>query len=87
MSVVPNQWPSNSKGYKIMNSIGCGYFGTVWRAEVLEGKHKGEIVAIKMIELDRCADDKISGIRVKNFPSQKTFPHLLIEKHASCQSS
>jgi len=63
MSIVTNEWPSNTKGYKVMNSIGCGYFGTVWRAEVLEGKHKGEIVAIKMIELDKCADDKINGIR------------------------
>jgi len=46
-----------------MNALGCGYFGTVWRAEVLEGKHKGKHVAVKMIELDKCADNKISDIR------------------------
>lgn len=63
MSTTSSEWPSTSKGYKVMNALGCGYFGTVWRAEVLEGKHKGEHVAVKMIELDKCADNKISDIR------------------------
>jgi len=74
----PHLNPSNvPSGYKVMNSLGCGYFGTVifpyktsihshkvWRAEVLEGKHKGKHVAVKMIELDKCADNKINDIRV-----------------------
>jgi hypothetical protein len=36
----------------------------VWKGEVLEGCHKGETVAIKKVDLEKCADQKIEEIRV-----------------------
>lgn len=58
-----SDWPANEKGYKIDSVIGSGYFGKVWKAQVLEGMHQREYVAIKKIDLEKCADNKIEEIR------------------------
>jgi len=56
-------WPASSKSYKLLGPLGCGYFGIVWKAEVSEGTHIREHVAIKKIDLERYGDQKIEEIR------------------------
>jgi serine/threonine-protein kinase OSR1/STK39 len=63
MCSLQSDWPATSKSYKLLGPLGSGYFGIVWRAEVTEGAHKGEHVAIKKIDLERYGDQKIEEIR------------------------
>jgi len=58
-----DDWPNHTKGYKILNAIGKGYFGIVWKGEVLEGRHKGKEVAIKKLDLENCGNTKIDEFR------------------------
>ena len=36
----------------------------MWKAKVLEGEHKNNVVAIKKLDLERCDDNKLDDIRV-----------------------
>jgi serine/threonine-protein kinase OSR1/STK39 len=63
MSLCTNDWPATPNGYKLLCTIGEGSIGTVYKARVIEGKHKGEAVAVKMINLEKCGDNKIEDIR------------------------
>jgi serine/threonine protein kinase len=45
-------WPANASSYKLHTPIGQGSFGLVWKAECLEGPHKKQNVAIKIIDLE-----------------------------------
>jgi len=58
-----DEWPNSAKGYKILNAVGNGYFGVVWKAEVLDGRHKAQHVAIKKLDLEKCGNAKIDDIR------------------------
>jgi len=57
------EWPNNIRGYKIVSGVGKGYFGVIAKAEVLEGRHKGQFVAIKKLDLEKCGNTKIEEIR------------------------
>jgi len=63
MCSIQNDWPATAKGYKLKSALGSGYFGIVWRAEVLDGPHIHEHVAVKKIDLERYGDQKIEEIR------------------------
>jgi hypothetical protein len=45
-------WPHEPNSYKLECVIGMGSFGIVWRAQVTSGPHKGEVVAVKVIDID-----------------------------------
>jgi hypothetical protein len=45
-------WPHDANSYSLEYVIGMGSFGIVWRAKVMTGKHTGEVVAIKVIDID-----------------------------------
>jgi hypothetical protein len=45
-------WPHEPNSYKLEYVIGMGSFGIVWRAQVTSGPHKGEVVAVKVIDID-----------------------------------
>lgn len=40
-----------------------GTFGLVWKADVLEGSHRGHHVAIKIVDLEQFEDNSIDEIR------------------------
>lgn len=44
-------------------AIGVGSFGLVWQATVKSGPHKGELVAIKVIDMVQFNESNISEIR------------------------
>lgn len=46
------QWPANAASYQLNTPIGQGSFGLVWKAECLQGPHKKQKVAIKIIDLE-----------------------------------
>jgi len=81
MCSIQNDWPATSKGYKLLGPLGNGFFGIVWRAEVLDGPHNHENVAIKKIDLERYSDQKIEEIR-KNMLllNLLDYPHILSYK-------
>lgn len=58
-----NKWPSSSKGYELISPLGLGFFGIVWKAKVLEGLNSGIFVALKKINLDKYAGDKLEEIK------------------------
>ncbi|KAL4427232.1 hypothetical protein ABPG74_022319 [Tetrahymena malaccensis] len=51
--------------YKLISGLGSGYFGIVWKVQVLTGPHKGEYVAVKKIDMDKQTDSKMDEIRKK----------------------
>jgi len=63
MPACSTNWPCSPNGYKLLSPIGEGSLGTVWKAKVKEGKNEGSFVAIKKINLEKCADNKIEDIR------------------------
>ena len=60
-----------------------GSFGLVWKADVLEGKHKQKSVAIKIIDLEQFQDNSIDEIR-KEIAIMSTCQHKNV---ASCYVS
>ena len=40
-----------------------GTFGLVWRADVLDGSHRGQHVAIKIVDLEQFEDDSVDAMR------------------------
>jgi serine/threonine-protein kinase OSR1/STK39 len=59
----PDEWPMSSRGYELGSPIGFGAFGYVNVARVLRGRHKGERVAIKSIDLEQFPDSNLEEIR------------------------
>jgi len=47
-----------------MKPVGKGSFGIVWKSMILSEAHKGELVAIKIINLDDFRDKSVDEIRV-----------------------
>ena len=58
-----HQYPCRSNGYKLEMVVGGGSFGLVWKSIVLTGDHTGEIVAIKIIDLDQFEDMSLAEMR------------------------
>jgi serine/threonine-protein kinase OSR1/STK39 len=63
LSKAKEEWPNHTRGYKIVSGVGKGYFGVVTKSEVLEGRHKGQFVAVKKLDLEKCGSTKIEEIR------------------------
>ena len=40
-----------------------GTFGLVWKADVIEGPHRGEHVAVKVVDLEQFEDNSIDDMR------------------------
>uniref|UniRef100_A0A0G4HXM9 Protein kinase domain-containing protein n=1 Tax=Chromera velia CCMP2878 TaxID=1169474 RepID=A0A0G4HXM9_9ALVE len=57
------EWPETADGYQQGAVIGHGAFAPVYKARVLVGPHKGEEVAIKVIDLEAFADSSMEEIR------------------------
>jgi hypothetical protein len=55
---------NDSIDYMLRKPIGKGSFGIVWKARVINGPHRDEEVAIKIINLDDFKDKSIEEIRV-----------------------
>lgn len=62
-ATLQSDWPTYSQGYKLLNMIGKGHFGVVWKAKVTEGQYKGRYVAIKKIDLEKCDSSRLQDIR------------------------
>jgi hypothetical protein len=54
-----------------------GFFGLVWKAKVIEGPFVGTFVALKKINLDKYADEKLEDIKVSLFFSTSNFPSFV----------
>ena len=54
---------AKASAYKLTIPIGMGSFGLVWKADVLEGAHRGKSVAIKIVDLEQFEDNNIDEIR------------------------
>ena len=54
---------AKASAYKLMKPIGMGSFGLVWKADVIEGPHRGQHVAIKCVDLEQFEDNNIDEIR------------------------
>lgn len=64
-----------------------GSFGIVWQAEVMEGPHTGEMVALKIIDLASFEDSSIQDLR-KEIAIMSTSNHPnLVKVHTSFISS
>lgn len=63
--MASKEWPSIPKAYELITPLGLGTFGIVWKAKVLEGSFINSLVAIKILDLEKCTDYKIEEIRRK----------------------
>lgn len=61
--------------YKILNSLGSGSFGIVYRVECLKGKHKGQMMAAKIEQ-----SNKKSRVKIEYKLYNKLNPHNGIPK-------
>lgn len=59
----PSAYMAKAGAYKLTIPIGMGTFGLVWKADVLEGLHRGEHVAIKIVDLEQFEDNSIDEMR------------------------
>jgi len=73
-----HSYPSNIKHYQRIQTIGKGSSAKVsisilnfvqlikvWAAIILEGNHKGEVVAIKEVDLEKLDDENLQNLQVK----------------------
>jgi len=58
-----NNWPAKASSYKLTIPIGMGTFGLVWKADVLDGVHRGQNVAVKIVDLEQIEDNSIDDMR------------------------
>ena len=56
-------WLAQSAAYSLDTVIGVGSFGLVWKSTCLIGQHKGQKIAIKIIDLEHFPSDSIQDIR------------------------
>ena len=60
-----------------------GTFGLVWKADVLEGAHRGQHVAIKIVDLEQFEDNSIDEMR-KEIAIMSTCHHKnVVSAHVS----
>lgn len=57
------QWLARADSYALKIPIGMGTFGLVWKADVLDGPHRGQSVAIKIVDLEQFEDNNIDEMR------------------------
>ena len=54
---------ARAAAYKLVKPIGIGSFGLVWKADVIDGPHRGQSVAIKCVDLEQFEDKNMDEIR------------------------
>ena len=83
-SIMPNQnWPVRQNGYRLDIVIGMGNFGIVWRAECLEGPHRGEIVAIKIVDCAQFEDSSMQDLRRESAIMNTSRHRNIVSEHVA----
>ena len=57
-------YPDDLNGYRKIRVVGKGTFGLVFEAIVLKGKHSGEHICIKQVNLDKLDNKNLSYLSV-----------------------
>ena len=59
-----SDYPQEITSYKPIRIIGRGSFGSLYEGLVLTGSHKGELVAVKQIKIDKFNIKKYNNFKV-----------------------
>ena len=76
-------WPHEASSYKLEYVIGMGSFGIVWRAQVVNGDHAGQTVAVKVIDLDQFEDFQMADLRKESYMMLSSKHPNLVKEHAT----
>lgn len=60
-----------------------GSFGIVWRAQVTKGVHAGEVVAVKVIDIDQFEDFSIADLRKESYMMLSSKHPNLVKEYAT----
>jgi hypothetical protein len=60
-------FPQEITSYKPIRIIGRGSFGSLYEGVVLDGPHKGELVAVKQVKIDKLNIKKYNNFKVSKY--------------------
>ena len=62
---ISTDYPQEITSYKPIRIIGRGSFGSLYEGIILTGPHKGELVAVKQVKIDKLDEKKYLHFKVR----------------------